>query len=138
MPDAQFETTDALMGNVRKWGCVLAGFAVFGAALAMGFFALLAPSPFRATAELPTTRLPAGPLPQDNATTRLDLAALRAREAEVLDHAGPSALHPGARRIPVAEAMARLAASGLPFRPGAPTPQPEPLPPGVLNHGAPP
>ena len=138
MPDAQYESTDALMGNVRKWGFVLAGFVVFGGALAMGFFYLFAPSPFRAAAELGTSRLPGGPLPQDNATARLDIAALRAREADVLDHPGPSLVHPGARRIPIAEAMGQLARGGLPARPGAPTPLPEPLPAGVLNHGAPP
>ena len=138
MPEPRFETADAVMGNVRKWGIVLAGFVVFGAGSAMAFFFLLTPSPFRAAAELGTRRLPPGPLPQDNATTRLDIAALRAREADVLDHAGPSVVHPGARRIPLAEAMRRLAATGLPARPGAPTPRPDPLPPGVLNHGAPP
>ena len=138
MPDERYESTDALMGNVRRWGFVLAGFVVFGGALAMGFFYLFAPSPFRAAAELGTPRVPPGPLPQDNATTRLDIAALRAREADVLDHPGPSIVHPGARRIPIAEAMRQLAASGLPSRPGAPTPPPEPLPAGVLDHGTPP
>ena len=138
MPETRYEPADALMGNVRKWGLVLAGFVAFGSAAAMGFYLLLAPSPFHDAAELGTPRVPPGPLPQDNATTRLDIAALRAREADVLDNPGPSVVHPGARRIPISEAMARLAASGLPARPGAPTPPPDPLPAGVLDHGTPP
>jgi len=138
MPDPRYEHADALVGNVRRWTKVLVGFVVFGSALAMGFFYFFAPSPFHAAADLATSRLPNGPLPQDNASSRLDLAGLRARESDILDHGGPSVVHPGASRIPIDEAMARIAAQGLPNRPGAPTPLPDPLPADVLNHGAPP
>src|SRR5665213_2376331 len=137
MPDGSFEKSDIIIGNARRWGTVLVLFVMVGSGLAMGFFYLFAPSPFHAAKEIATQKITSGLLPQDNANTRLDIAALRAHEREILDKAGPSVVVPGAKRIPIREAMARLTATGLPARPGAPTPPPEPLPDDVLNHGAP-
>ena len=137
MPDDLFERDDIIIGSAPRWGKVLAIFVVVGSGLAMVFFYLLAPSSFRAAKEIGTQKITNGLLPQDNATTHLDIAALRAHEREILESAGPSLVHPGARRIPIKEAMKRLAATGLPVRPGVPTPKPDSLPADVLNHGAP-
>jgi len=137
MPDGLFEKDDIIIGNARRWGKVLVLFIIFGSGLAMGFFFLFAAAPFHAAKEIANENIRNGLLPQDNASTRLDIAALRAHEREILEKEGLSVVHPGAKRIRIEEAMARLAASGLPARRGAPTPPPDPLPADVLNHGAP-
>jgi hypothetical protein len=137
LPKDQFEQDDIVIGTARKWAPVLVLFVLFGSGAAMTFYYFLAPSPFRTAPELPNPGFGGVLVPQDNSSKLTDLASLRRNEDDILDHAGPSVVHPGKSRIPIEQAMSLLSASGLPARPGAPAPNPDPLPADVLNHGKP-
>lgn len=131
MPQAEqrYEPDDVVVRTARWWGAYLFGFLVLSVATGVGLYVVLSGSAFDGH-RLPSAgpSVPGRPLLQDNRMVRTDIADLRRQEQDALDHAGPSLVHPGRRRIPIEEAIGRIARSGLPTPAGTPAPPPEPLP----------
>jgi hypothetical protein len=132
-----FEESDVIIDNRGRWATVLFVFVVVGLCLGVGLFVLHRGSLFGPRLELSSSSSVQTILPMDNATSVTDLASLRNREDKILSTYGASVMHPGFQRIPILEAMKRLAALGMPPRPGAPAPLPAALPPNVPNNGRP-
>lgn len=111
---------DSMERSGCRWGLAFLIFIVVGTILSFGAYWILAPRPFAGPLNDPNREIPDWRRLQSNKTASEDIADLRQHEGAVLNSAGPSDYHPGAKRIPLDEAMAELARRGLPRHPTKP------------------
>jgi hypothetical protein len=123
-------------------------FTVFAAVVSWLFFVLFLPKdavPDNKPARTAARRVP--PMAKLQADPMKEISDFRAEEKSVLDHAGWIDKEKGIARIPVHQALEKVASEGLPVRgeavpdaPAAETPetvQPKPVPSGVIPEHSP-